>query len=129
MLFRFCLYGLLKNQRYFEYFLILAFREKGLSYADIGLLIAFREVCANILEVPSGAIADLWGRRICLVFAFLSYASAFAVFGLANSSLVFYPAMLLFAFGEAFRSGTHKALIFEWLRQNNRTKEKQKIRK
>ena len=32
MLFRFCLYGFLKNQQYYEPFLILVFREKGLSF-------------------------------------------------------------------------------------------------
>ncbi|MCP3959885.1 MAG: MFS transporter, partial [bacterium] len=47
MLFRFCLYGFLKNQKYYEPFLILAFLEKGLSFFDIGLLIAFREVAIN----------------------------------------------------------------------------------
>ena len=36
MLFRFCLYGFLKNQQYYEPFLILVFREKGLSFLQIG---------------------------------------------------------------------------------------------
>ena len=44
MLFRFSLYGFLKNQRYYDAFLILAFREKGLTFFQIGLLIGFREV-------------------------------------------------------------------------------------
>ena len=41
MIFRFSLYGLLKNQRYFEPFLILVFLEKGLTFFQIGLLVAF----------------------------------------------------------------------------------------
>ena len=49
MLKRFCLYGFLKNQRYFEPFLWLAFLEKGLSYSQIGFLIGFREVAINAL--------------------------------------------------------------------------------
>ena len=36
MLFRFSLYGFLKNQRYFEPFLVLVFLEKGLRRADHG---------------------------------------------------------------------------------------------
>ena len=40
---RFCLYGFLKNQLYFEPFLILAFLEKGLSFLEIGLLISFAQ--------------------------------------------------------------------------------------
>ena len=55
MLFRFSLYGFLKNQRYFEPFLVLIFLEKGLSFFLIGLLIGFREVVVDLLEIPSGA--------------------------------------------------------------------------
>ena len=60
MLFRFSLYGFLKNQQYYDPFLILAFREKGLSFFQIGLLIGFREVCINLFEIPSGAVADMY---------------------------------------------------------------------
>ena len=83
MLFRFSLYGFLKNQTYFEPFLILAFREKGLSFFQIGLLIGFREVCVNLFEVPSGAVADLYGRRRAMIFSFLAYIASFLLFGFA----------------------------------------------
>ena len=63
MLFRFSLYGFLKNQRYFEPFFLLLLLDKGLSFFTVGLLIAFRDVAINVLEIPSGAIADLAGRR------------------------------------------------------------------
>ncbi len=71
MLARFSLYGFLKNQRYFEPFLLLAFLEKGLTFFDIGLLIAFREVTVVLLEIPSGAVADVYGRRYFMVLSFL----------------------------------------------------------
>ena len=43
MLRRFSLYGFLKNQQYYDYFLLLAFRQMGLSFFLIGVLIAFRQ--------------------------------------------------------------------------------------
>ena len=61
MLARFCLYGFIKNQKYYEPFLYLAFLEKGLSFTAIGLLIGFRAVCTNLMEVPTGAMADALG--------------------------------------------------------------------
>jgi hypothetical protein len=61
MLWRFCLYGFLKNQKYYEPFLVLFFLEKGLSYTLIGALLGFREICINLMEFPSGALADLYG--------------------------------------------------------------------
>jgi len=116
MLFRFCLYGFLKNQRYFEPFLVLALLDKGLDFFLIGLLIAFREIVINLAEVPSGTLADDWGRRASLVVCFASYTVSFLLFGLASSFPVLMGAMFFFAIGDALRSGTHKSMIFAWLR-------------
>ena len=124
MLLRFSLYGFLKNQRYFEPFLVLAFLEAGLTFAEVGGLIALRELATNLLEIPSGAAADVWGRRRALTVSFGAYLISFLVFGLAGSPAMFIPAMLLFSVGEAFRTGTHKAMIFAWLQEEGRTDEK-----
>jgi MFS family permease len=127
VLFRFSLYGFLKNQRYFEPFLILAFVEKGMSFFAIGALIGFREIATNVLEIPSGSIADLLGRRRSMLLAFGAYLCSFVVFWLADEQWILWPAMFLFAIGEAFRTGTHKSMIFEWLRREGRSDEKTKV--
>jgi len=127
MLFRFSLYGFLKNQRYFEPFLVLAFLEKGLGFTQIGLLIGFREVCVNLMEVPTGAVADVLGRRRAMICSFLAYMVSFAIFGLAEPLWMLFAAMFFFSIGEAFRTGTHKAIIFEWLRIEGRSDEKTRI--
>ncbi len=139
MLRRFSLYGFLKNQQYYEYFLLLAFRQMGLSFFMIGLLIAFREIMINIMEVPSGAVADLYGKRGSMIFSFIAYIISFAIFGSAGTVAVnfefslflliplLFLAMFFFAIGEAFRTGTHKALIFAWLRLHGRTDERTRV--
>ena len=58
MIARFSAYGFLKNQQYYDPFLILAFRDKGLSFFLIGLLFGFRGLAVNIMEVPTGVLAD-----------------------------------------------------------------------
>ena len=127
MLFRFSLYGFLKNQRYYDPFLILAFREKGLSFFQIGILIGFREVCTNLFEIPSGALADLYGRRRAMIFSFCAYIASFATFAVSKSLPMLFGAMFFFGLGDAFRTGTHKAMIFDWLRLQGRSDEKTKI--
>ncbi len=127
MLVRFCLYGFLKNQKYYEPFLVLAFLEKGLSFFDIGLLIAFREIAINLFELPSGAAADLYGRRRSMILSYLCYLAAFAVFAVSSVLWTLYAAMFCFALGEAFRSGTHKAMIFDWLQLEGRPQEKTRV--
>lgn len=124
MLFRFCLYGFLKNQRYFEPFLMLIFLDRGLSFFWIGVLIAIREATVNVLEIPSGAIADGWSRRSSLLVSFAAYIASFWMFAFSHEFGWFVLAMILYGVGESFRTGTHKALIFEWLRVQGRTEDR-----
>ncbi len=119
---RFALYGFLKNLRFFDPFIILIFREVGLSFLQIGLLYSIRDVATNILELPTGIFADAFGRRKAMVMAFTSYLFSFGIFYIFANFALYALAMVLFAFGEAFRSGTHKALILEHLKLNGMEK-------
>jgi MFS family permease len=127
MLFRFSLYGFLKNQQYYDPFLILAFLDKGLSFALIGALIGFREICINLLEVPTGAAADVAGRRRAMIFSHVAYIAAFLLFAFGRNLALLFAAMFFFSAGEAFRTGTHKAIIFAWLAREGRGDEKTKV--
>jgi len=115
---RFALYGFLKNLRFFDPFIILIFREVGLSYLQIGFLYAIRDVATNILEIPTGVFADAFGRRKSMLMAFGSYIISFLIFYFFTDFSIYALAMVLFSFGEAFRTGTHKALILEYLQLN-----------
>ena len=127
MLFRFSLYGFLKNQRYFEPFIILFFLDAGLSFTLIGVLVAIREFATALMEIPSGALADLYGRRRVMIVSFVSYLISFGLFATGHGFAQFALAMVLYAGGDAFRTGTHKAMIFTWLRRENRLDEKTKV--
>jgi len=127
LLFRFSLYGFLKNQRYFEPFLVLAFLQMGLSFFEIGLLLGFRELAVNVIEIPSGAIADLYGYRKSMMLSFVAYILGFLTLGFAREFAPLLLAMLFLAVGDAFRTGTHKAMIFTWLRINDRSDERTQV--
>jgi len=116
---RFALYGFLKNLRFFDPFIVLIFREAGLSFLQIGLLYSIRDVATNILEIPTGVFADAFGRRKSMLMAFGAYIISFLVFYGFTGFPIYALGMVLFAFGEAFRSGTHKALILEHLNLND----------
>jgi len=116
--YRFSLYGFLKNLRFFEPFIILIFRDKGLTFLQIGLLYSIRDVTNYLTEIPAGFVADAFGRRKSMVFAFTAYILSFFIFFAFSDFYVYALAMVLFGIGESFRSGTHKALILEYLRLN-----------
>ena len=125
MLFQFSLYGFLKNQKYFQPFMLLfllaMLRESTIL---VGWLMFYAKLVQNLFEAPSGALADLAGRRRCMMFSFASYIASFLVFGFSQELWHLFVAMTLFALGEAFRTGTHKAMIFAYLKHEGRTDEK-----
>ncbi len=114
--YKFCSYGFLKNLRFFDAFFILFLVEKGLSYTEIGVLYAAREIFINVLEIPSGIIADSYGRKNSLVLSFFAYILSFLLFYFSVNFIGFFFAFLLYGLGEAFRSGTHKGMIMEYLK-------------
>lgn len=122
--FRFCAYGFLKNLRFFEPFLYLFFLEKGLTFLQIGTLITIREIVRNLFEIPSGILSDTLGRRRTMIASFSMYILSFLVFYFAEGFFPLAGAMLLFAVGDAFRTGTHKAMIFTWLEIHGWTDQK-----
>ncbi len=117
--FKFCLYGFLKNLRFFDAFIILFLIEKGLSYTEIGSLYAIREIFINAFEIPSGIIADTYGRKNALLISLFLYIISFIVFYIGNDYWLFLIAFILYGTGDAFRSGTHKAMIMDYLLLNN----------
>jgi len=113
---KFCAYGFFRNLRFFESFLIVFLLERGVSYGQIGILYAVREISANVLEIPSGMAADVLGRRKTLAGSFLLYMLSFFIFNLFSNPLLFVVAFVFYGAGEAFRSGTHKGMIADYLK-------------
>lgn len=115
--YKFCWYGFFKNLRFFEAFLLLFFLSKGLDYWQIGLIYSLREVTRNVLEIPSGIISDGLGRRSSLAISFMLYIVSYLSFYFSQNFVLILLAMFLYAVGDAFRSGTHKAMIYSYLEQ------------
>lgn len=116
---KFSAYGFLKNLRFFDAFFILFLIEKGLPYTEIGILYAAREIIINLFEIPSGIIADTYGRKSALIGSFLFYIISFAMFYISTNFWLFFVAFLLYGIADAFRSGTHKGMIMDYLKLNN----------
>jgi len=116
---KFALYGFFKNLRFFDPYLLLFFLESGLDYFHIGLLFSIREISIYVLEVPTGFLADLVGRRRTMMSAFAVYIVSFLVFYITRGFGPYAGAMVLFAAAEALRTGTHKAMIIDYLKRKD----------
>ncbi len=114
--YKFCLYGFLKNQRFFEPFFILYLLDKGFGFLEIGTIYTIREITRNIFEIPAGFGADALGRKKTMMTSFGLYITSFLVYWQAKTYFVLVTATLFFALADAFRTGTHKAMIFDYLK-------------
>ncbi|WP_289054914.1 MFS transporter [Carboxylicivirga marina] len=116
--YKFSLYGFFKNLKFFDPVLLLFFIDKGISYSEIGILYAFRELVINIFEIISGVIADVFGRKRAMIGAFVSYLISFVLFYSFANFWGFMLAFLFYGVGDSFRTGTHKAMIHAYLVRN-----------
>jgi len=124
---KFSFYGFLKNLKFFEPYLIVYFAMSGLSLFQIGLLYSIREILIYLFEVPSGVLADRYGKKTELIICFVFYIISFVIFYLGSSFMIYAVAMFFFGLGEAFRSGTHKAMIMSYIDHQNIKESKSKI--
>jgi MFS family permease len=84
-------------------------------------------VIVYIFEIPSGVIADRYGKKTELYACFIFYIISFVIFFLGSTFFIFALAMLFYALGEAFRSGTHKSIIMSYLDQEEIKDSKSKV--
>lgn len=116
---KFSLYGFLKELTFFEPYLLIYLMGLGLNLFQIGLLFAVREAITYIFEVPSGVFADNYGKKKELLICFSFYIVSFVFFFIGTHIVVITVGMVFFGLGEAFRSGTHKAMIYTYLDQKS----------
>ena len=108
------------------YFLVpiyLIYLQKHLSISQISFLIGFQFFVQLILELPTGAIADLLGKRITIVLSYIFDTFFFLGYLYAHSFLDFLVIYAASGIGEALRSGSSEAIVFDSLKQDHREDE------
>lgn len=91
------------------------FADTGLSTGQISSLFIIWSVTGIVLEVPSGALADIVSRKALLVLAALVYGGCFATWTLIPSYAAFAAGFVLWGASSALTSGTYEAYVFDRL--------------
>lgn len=94
------------------------FADSGLSDASISVLLAIWSLTAVVFEVPSGAIADRFSRRSCLVASGLLHAFAYAAWMSFPYFWGFAAGFVLWGLGGTLTSGAFEALLYDGLAAN-----------
>ena len=89
-----------------------------LSWEEIALITSLSLLVQLLLELPSGALADLWGRKNTILFGRFIGIIGFILFTFATNFWMFLLANILYLANWAFESGALSALLFDSLKEN-----------
>lgn len=84
-------------------------------------------LCIFLAEVPTGAVADFFGRKYSLILGGFVTSVAFLIYGLFPRFEVFLLGETLAAIGAALASGADDALLYDALKEAGRENESKKI--
>lgn len=87
----------------------------GLTYTQTLVLQSWFVLWVFALEVPTGALADRFGRKASLAFGMLATIAGVAAYSIIPNFYLFLFAEFLWAMGQAFCSGADEALIYDSL--------------
>lgn len=107
---------------FFGPYWIIYFREIGLSFFKISVLIAIYLLVPLFFEVPTGALADIYGRKNCVIFGNIAAGLVFLLVPFSNN-LIFLIVLYVFAaFFSTIASGADHAWIIDLLKSKKQSK-------
>ena len=94
-----------------------------IDYTRIFILQAWFVIWVVLLEIPTGIVADKYGRRVSLSIGVLLFGMDLLIFGFTRNYYVLYLAEFLGAIGFTLISGADKALLYDSLLAMNKQDE------
>ena len=92
------------------------------DYTRIFLLQAWFVFWVFMLEIPTGIVADKWGRKYSIALGCLLFGIDMFFFGFSRNYYIFYLSEFLGALGFTMISGADKALLYDILIELNEEK-------
>lgn len=96
-------------------FMIPFYQENGLSLSDISILKAIYSISIVVLEIPSGYLADVLGRKKTLIIGSVLGFIGFFTYSISYGILGFLIAEIILGFGQSLISGADSAMLYDTL--------------
>lgn len=87
------------------------------NYAGIGILESVMIVTMTFMEIPTGAVADIFGKKLTIFLAMALSSVGSLIMGFAPNFNVLVLSIVSMTIGGALYSGTMEALIYDSLKQ------------
>jgi MFS family permease len=105
----------------------IVYYQARITPAQISILVTVQYIAQIVLELPSGALADLIGRRNTLVLGFAAGALSYLLFPYAVGFVHFFILALLVGASDSFRSGAEEALVYDTFIEKDRQQRFDKV--
>ena len=102
---------------------VVFWQSTGMNLLEGNLLQALFAICVVAFEVPSGYIADIFGRKKTLVYAAFFYALGYVFYSQGHGFWSFALAEVILAFAISLISGADCALVYDTLLSLGREQE------
>lgn len=93
--------------------IVLFYEEHRLGLQDVFILKSVYSVAAVALEVPSGYLADVWGRKRCIVAGCVLFFGGYLCYSLTSTFAAFLVAEILLGIGQTMINGADSALLYD----------------
>lgn len=103
--------------------IVLFYEENGLGLKEIFLLKSVYSVVLVTLDIPTGYLADAWGRRNCLLSGCLVVFGGFICYSFSSTFGAFFIAEILLGIGQSLISGADSALLYDTMLHYDREDE------
>jgi MFS family permease len=101
--------------------IVLFYQENGLSMTDVLFLQAIYSISIVVMEIPSGYLADIWGRKNTIVLGSILGTIGFGIYSLSYGFAGFLIAELILGFGQSLISGADSAMLYDTLVEQNQS--------
>ena len=99
---------------------VLFYQDNGMRMQDIFILKSIYSMAIVALEVPSGWMADVWGRKKTLILGALMGSAGFMMYSFSFGFWAFALAEIVLGIGHSFVSGADSALLYESLKADKK---------
>lgn len=96
--------------------IVLFYQENGLGLRDVLTLQAIYSIAVIALEIPSGYLADVWGRKKTIILGSFLGTAGFAIYSFTSGFYGFLVAEIVLGTAQSFISGSDSALLYDSLK-------------
>lgn len=93
--------------------IVLFYEGHGLGLQDVFILKSVYSIAAVTLEIPSGYLADVWGRKKCLIMGCLLFFFGYLCYSFTSTFMAFLIAEILLGTGQTLVNGADSALLYD----------------